>query len=214
MARPCTPSTPPTRWSGRRARSRRSATTSCSRRPARSTPPTSGSRRERTRRARPRWSRPTGPTAAPMRSSWRGGWTSRAAGWRRPSVSARRSPFQYAALRVIPRVERGEAVNAGVVLFCRPLRFLGARIDLDEALLAALSPKCDPTEVRAQLELIEHIAPGESQGGATAELPQSERFHWRGAPASTIVQAGPVHTGLTEDPQRDLDKLFAKLVER
>jgi Protein of unknown function (DUF3037) len=129
-------------------------------------------------------------------------------------VSARRSPFQYAALRVIPRVERGEAVNAGVVLFCRPLRFLGARTHLDVALLAALSPSCDPTEVRAQLELIEHIAHGEPHGGAIAQLPQSERFHWLVAPASTIVQAGPVHTGLTEDPRGDLDKLFAKLVER
>jgi hypothetical protein len=125
-----------------------------------------------------------------------------------------RSPFQYAALRVVPRVERGEAVNAGVVLFCRPRRFLGARTHLDEALLAALSPKCDATEVKALLETIEHIARGEPQGGAIAKLPQSERFHWLVAPASTIVQAGPVHTGLTSDPQHELDKLFAKLVER
>jgi hypothetical protein len=129
-------------------------------------------------------------------------------------VPERRSPFQYAALRVVPRVERGEAVNAGVVLFCRPLRFLGARTQLDEALLAALSPKCDATEVKALLKTIEHIAHGEPQGGAIAQLPQSERFHWLVAPASTIVQAGPVHTGLTSDPQLELDKLFAKLVER
>ena len=72
--------------------------------------------------------------------------------------------FQYAALRVVPRVERGEAVNAGVVLFCRPLRFLGARTQLDEALLAALSPRCDPTEVTAQLQTIERIAAGEPAG--------------------------------------------------
>jgi hypothetical protein len=129
-------------------------------------------------------------------------------------VPARRSPFQYAALRVVPRVERGEAVNAGVVLFCRPLRFLGARTQLDEALLAALWPRCDPTEVKAQLTTIEHIAHGEPQGGAIAQLPQSERFHWLVAPASTIVQAGPVHTGLTTDPAGELLKLFAKLVER
>jgi hypothetical protein len=129
-------------------------------------------------------------------------------------VPERRSPFQYAALRVVPRVERGEAVNAGVVLFCRPRRFLGARTHLDETLLAALSPKCDPTEVNAQLKTIEHIAHGEPQGGAIARLPQSERFHWLVAPASTIVQAGPVHTGLTSDPAGELLKLFAKLVER
>ena len=83
----------------------------------------------------------------------------------------KRQPFQYAALRVVPRVERGEAVNAGVVLFCRPLRFLGARTHLDEALLAALSPRCDATEVKALLQTIEHIAHGETQGGAIAQLP-------------------------------------------
>jgi len=122
--------------------------------------------------------------------------------------------FQYAIIRVVPLVERGECLNAGVVLFCRPLRFLGARTHLDEALLAALSPRCDATEVKALLQTIEHIAHGETQGGAIAQLPQSERFHWLVAPASTIVQAGPVHTGLTSDPQQELDRLFTKLVER
>jgi hypothetical protein len=129
-------------------------------------------------------------------------------------VPERRSPFQYAALRVVPRVERGEAVNAGVVLFCRPLRFLGARTHLDEALLAALAPGCDATDVNAQLETIEHIAHGEPAGGPIAAMPQSERFHWLVAPASTIVQPGPVHTGLTSDPAAELLKLFEKLVER
>jgi hypothetical protein len=127
---------------------------------------------------------------------------------------ARRSPFQYAAVRIVPRVERGEAVNAGVVLFCRPLRFLGARTRLDEALLAALAPRCDVADVRAQLETIERIASGDARGGAIAAMPQSERFHWLVAPASTIVQAGPVHTGLTTDPRGELDRLFGKLVER
>jgi hypothetical protein len=129
-------------------------------------------------------------------------------------VSARRSPFQYAALRIVPRVERGEAVNAGVVLFCRPLRFLGARTRLDEALLAALAPGCDPQEVRALLDTIEHIAAGDPRGGAISRMPASERFHWLVAPASTIVQPGPVHTGLTVDPQHELDRLFTRLVER
>jgi len=129
-------------------------------------------------------------------------------------MTAEARPFQYAMVRVIPRVERGEAFNAGVVLFCRPLRFLGARTHLDERLLAALSPGCDATEVRELLTTIEHIAHGDVQGGAIAQLPASERFHWLVAPASTIVQAGPVHTGLTADPQAELDKLFAKLVER
>jgi hypothetical protein len=128
-------------------------------------------------------------------------------------VSAR-SPFQYAALRIVPRVERGEAVNAGVVIFCRPLRFLGARTQLDEALLDALSPNCDPAAVREQLRVMELIAAGDAAGGPIAALPASERFHWLVAPASTIVQPGPVHTGLTADPAAELDHLFAKLVER
>ena len=103
-----------------------------------------------------------------------------------------REPFQYAALRVVPRVERGEAVNAGVVLFCRPLRFLGARTQLDEALLAALAPGCDPAEVRAQLDDDRARRRAASRrAGAIAALPQSERFHWLVAPASTIVQPWP-----------------------
>jgi hypothetical protein len=125
-----------------------------------------------------------------------------------------REPFQYAALRIVPRVERGEAVNAGVVLFCRPKRFLGARTQLDERLLAALAPDCDPVAVRTALEAIERVAGGDPAGGPIAALPQSERFHWLVAPASTIVQPGPVHTGLTADPAAELAHLFAKLVER
>jgi hypothetical protein len=125
-----------------------------------------------------------------------------------------REPFQYAALRIVPRVERGEAVNAGVVLFCRPLRFLGARTRLDEALLAALAPDCDPDGVRAALETLERIAAGDPAGGPIAGLPPSERFHWLVAPSSTIVQPGPVHTGLTGDPAGELARLFGQLVER
>jgi hypothetical protein len=125
-----------------------------------------------------------------------------------------RTPFQYAAIRVVPRVERGELVNAGVVLFCRPRRFLGARTHLDERLLAALSPKCDPADVRPHLENVERIAAGDPNGGPIAQLPPSERFHWLVAPSSTIVQPGPVHTGLTDDPEGELERLFAQLVER
>jgi hypothetical protein len=128
-------------------------------------------------------------------------------------VSAR-EPFQYAAVRIVPRIERGELVNAGVVLFCRPLRFLGARTRLDEALLDALAPGCDPAAVRPHLAVVERIAAGDETAGPIARLPQSERFHWLVAPASTIVQPGPVHTGLTDDPAGELDRLFAALVER
>ena len=100
------------------------------------------------------------------------------------------------------------------MLFCRPKRFLGARTHLDEALLAALSPGCDPAEVRAQLDTLEAVADGRSEGGHVASLSQSERFHWLTAPASTIVQPSPVHTGLTDDPEGELDRLFAELVSR
>ena len=123
-------------------------------------------------------------------------------------------PFQYAMVRVVPRVERGEAVNAGVVLFCRPLRFLGARAELDEALLAALAPGCDPAEVRAQLDTLVAVAEGRPDGGHVASMPQSERFHWLTAPSSTIVQPSAVHTGLTGDPAAELERLFAELVSR
>jgi hypothetical protein len=117
-------------------------------------------------------------------------------------------------VRVVPRVERGEAFNAGVVLFCRPLRFLAARTQLDAALLAALAPGCEPEEVQAQLDTIEAVAAGRAEGGHVATMPQSERFHWLTAPASTILQASPVHTGLTDDPAGELERLFAELVSR
>ena len=124
------------------------------------------------------------------------------------------APFQYAMVRVVPRVERGECLNAGVVLFSRRHGFLAARTELDEAALAALSPDCDPAEVRPHLEAIERVAAGDPAGGPIAALEPSERFHWLTAPASTIVQASPVHTGLTADPAAELEHLFATLVRR
>ena len=125
-----------------------------------------------------------------------------------------REDFQYAVVRVVPRVERGECLNAGVVLFSRRHGFLAARTELDEAALAALSPDCDPAEVRPHLEAIERVAAGDPAGGPIAALEPSERFHWLTAPASTIVQASAVHTGLTADPAAELEHLFATLVRR
>ena len=125
-----------------------------------------------------------------------------------------REDFQYAIFRVVPRVERGEALNVGVVLFSRRLSFLAARTELDETALAALAPHCDAAEVRPHLEALERIAAGDPGGGPIATLEPSERFHWLTAPSSTIVQASPVHTGLTADPARELEDLFAKLVAR
>jgi hypothetical protein len=126
-----------------------------------------------------------------------------------------REPFQYALVRIVPRLERGEALNAGVVLFCRSLRFLGACTMLDERALAVLAPGCDPAELRPQLDVLEAVAAGDAAvGGAIAALPRSERFHWLTAPASTMVQPSPVHTGLTDDPAAELTRLFRMLVLR
>jgi hypothetical protein len=122
------------------------------------------------------------------------------------------SAFQYAIVRVVPHVERGECVNAGVVLFCRPRRFLAARIELDEARLRALAPDVDVAAVRGHLDAIERIAAGDPAAGPIAALPASERFHWLVAPSSTIIQPSPVHTGLSDDPAGELDHLVARLV--
>ena len=122
------------------------------------------------------------------------------------------SPFQYAMVRVIPDVERGECLNAGVIVFCRPRRFLAARMALDTARLRALAPGVDLEAVHAHLDAVERIAAGDPAAGPIAALPASERFHWLVAPASTIIQPSPVHTGLTDNPEGELDRLLRRLV--
>jgi hypothetical protein len=129
-----------------------------------------------------------------------------------PAVEPALHPFAYAIVRVVPRVDRGESINAGIVLHCRPRRFLGARIALDEARLRALDPGCDPADVRPHLEAIEGIAAGDPAAGPIAALSQAERYHWLVSPTSTIIQPSEAHTGLTADPQATLDHLFATLV--
>jgi len=129
-----------------------------------------------------------------------------------PAPDPARHPFAYAIVRVVPRVERGESMNAGIVLLCRPERFLGARVALDEGRLRALDPGCDADEVRGHLAVIERIAAGDPAGGPIAALSQAERYHWLVAPSSTIIQPSEAHTGLTNDPAATLDHLFATLV--
>ena len=123
-----------------------------------------------------------------------------------------RSPFQYAIVRIVPRVERGERLNAGVIVLCRPRRYLAARTALDGARLKALEPEADPEAVRPHLEAIERIAAGDSSAGPIAALTQGERFHWLVSPSSTIIQPSDVHTGLTDDPAAELQALFEHLV--
>ena len=129
------------------------------------------------------------------------------------SPQAAFNPFSYAILRVVPRVERGERFNAGVVLYCRQRAFLAARVDLDERRLTALGPATPADELRAQLDALVLVADGDPACGPIANLPQSERFGWLVAPSSTIIQPSEVHTGLSDDPHATLDALFAELVE-
>ena len=121
-------------------------------------------------------------------------------------------PFQYAIIRVVPRVERGECLNAGVVLLCRPKRYLAARVALDRARLAALAPGVDPATIEEHLAAVERVAAGDPEAGPIALLGQGERFHWLVAPSSTVIQPSDVHTGLCDNPATELDHLFERLV--
>ena len=122
-------------------------------------------------------------------------------------------PFAYAVYRVVPRIERGEQVNVGVVVFSRPLRYLAARTALDERRLNALWPDLDVRSLRPHLAAIELIAAGDPVGGPNARLEPSQRFHWLVSPSSTMIQPSEVHTGLSADPARELDRLFRSLIE-
>jgi hypothetical protein len=124
-----------------------------------------------------------------------------------------REPFQYAVIRVVPRIERDEFVNAGVIVFCRTRGFLGARVAFDEARVRALAPAADLSGVPDYLDAIVRVAAGDPDAGPIATLPPSERFGWLAAPSSTVVQTSAIHTGLSDDPQQTLDQLFARLVQ-
>ena len=115
--------------------------------------------------------------------------------------------FDYAVIRVVPRVEREEFVNAGVVVFCLEKRYLAARIHLDEARLTALWPQVDIPVVREHLEAIPRICAGEQAAGPIAILSQRERFHWLTSPRSTMIQPSPVHTGICDETGELLDRL-------
>ena len=120
--------------------------------------------------------------------------------------------FDYAIVRVVPRVERGEFVNAGVVLFCSTAAFLDARIELQRERLLALDPSIDLSLVQSHLDAIPRIARGGRDAGPIGELAQRARFHWLVAPRSTVIQMSPVHSGVHRDPSAALDLLFEKLV--
>jgi hypothetical protein len=121
-------------------------------------------------------------------------------------------PFAYAVLQVVPSIERGERVNVGVVLFCRRRDFLALRWTVPSERLSAFGDSLDFEAMSAQMQTLEQIAAGDSQAGAVAELPISERFHWLVAPTSTMLVAGEVHTGISDEPKATLDRLFERLV--
>jgi len=131
---------------------------------------------------------------------------------RENATGLERAPFAYATIRVVPRVEREECVNVGVVLFSRPRKFLGVEARLDGDRLRALWPELDLAAVERQLDVIRMVVAGDPAGGAIAFLPAAERFGWLSAPASTILQPGPVHAGLADDPEAALHDLFVDLV--
>lgn len=123
-----------------------------------------------------------------------------------------RDVFEYALVRVVPRVERGEQFNAGVLVYCRAKSFVAARTHLDEAKLLALDPAADVAGIRASLGAVERICRGGAAAGQAGSDDAGRRFRWLIAPRSTVVQPGPVHTGLTADPEAEVNRLLDLLV--
>lgn len=124
-------------------------------------------------------------------------------------------PFEYAVVRVVPRVERGEGVNVGVVVFCRTRSYLGARIELgsrQRSVLAALSGELDVEAIQAHLDEVSRVVDGDPEGGPIAQLDPPERFRWVSSPSSTMIQPSEVHGGVTESPEGSLNDLFERLV--
>ena len=128
------------------------------------------------------------------------------------SAETDREAFEYSVLRAVPRVERGEFVNVGVVLYCQKLDFLGVAVHLDAPRILALDPSCDVDGVASVLDGIAGICEGGERAGQAASEAPGRRFRWLIAPRSTVVQPGPVHTGLTSDPSGSLARLVDVLV--
>jgi len=120
--------------------------------------------------------------------------------------------YDYAIVRVVPRVERGEMINVGVIVSCPDSEFIAARIELDEARMLALDPSLDLTTLRAHLQTIPDICDGKPDAGPIAALPARQRFYWLVSPRSTVIQVSPVHTGRTADPLAAVDRLMESMV--
>jgi len=122
--------------------------------------------------------------------------------------------FDYAVVTVVPRPERGERINAGVILFAPSLGYLGGRFELDEARLAALDPGADVAAIRRHLDGLAAVCAGDPDAGPVARLPPRERFHWLVAPRSTVLQISRVHAGICDDPEQALARLFTVMVAK
>lgn len=120
--------------------------------------------------------------------------------------------YDYAIIRLVPRVERGELINVGVILSCPAAEFLEARIDLNPSRLLALDPSFDVDAARAHLDVIPRVCRGGAEAGELGALTQRSRFHWLVSPRSTIIQMSPVHTGRTDDPEKTLQRLLETMV--
>jgi hypothetical protein len=120
--------------------------------------------------------------------------------------------YDYALIRLVPSVERGECLNVGVILFCRTLGFLGARIHLNATRALALSPDLDLAAIQQQLDSIMLICKGGPEAGDLGKLSQSERFQWLVSPRSTVIQISPVHEGVGDDPEAALEHLLKTMV--
>ena len=122
------------------------------------------------------------------------------------------SSFDFATIRVVPRVDREEFVNVGVIVFCLEQKFLQARVQLDEARLKALWPGLDVVLIRQHLDAFVDICAGNKEAGPIAQLSVRERFHWLVAPRSTVIQCSPVHSGICESPKKVLEEVFQRMV--
>jgi hypothetical protein len=120
--------------------------------------------------------------------------------------------YDYALIRVSPRLERGECINVGIVLYCRTKRFLAAPTYCAIERLQMLDPQCDVESILAHLNLFRRVADGDTSAGPIARLPQAERYHWLVAPRSTVLFTSPAHCGLCQDPAHEVDRLMRKLV--
>ena len=129
-------------------------------------------------------------------------------------MPAAASSFDNVVVRVVPRVDREEFVNVGVILFCATRRYLGCMLALDPARVLALAPDADVEGIRRQLEAVRAVCAGDPGAGPIAALPPSERFHWLVAPRSTVIQTSAVHGGLCDDPAAALERLFDLMVGR